>query len=178
MAIYVPIISIRLSSYHFPIIKNRAEVCRVRPTPRQSDAPVDISWSFPPTGCIKINTDGSFMLNSGLAGFGGVARDDQGRWLGSFCGRLGFVATSSLTAELWAIHSGLSLAKKYNMKKVIIETDSSNALMLLSVRSAVDSHPNRVVIEECRRLLSELGIAMMHTLRQGNNCACNKTKTS
>lgn len=45
--------------------------------------------SFPPPGYIKINTDGTFMQNSGLAGYGGVARDDRGRWLGGFVGPLG-----------------------------------------------------------------------------------------
>ncbi|KAF3616190.1 hypothetical protein FXO38_34710 [Capsicum annuum] len=93
------------------------------------------------------------MPNSGLAGFGGVARDDQGRWLGGFCGRLGFVATSSLTAE--RVESGEEVQHE-----------------------KVDSHPDRVVIEECRRLLSELGIAMMHTLRQGNNCTDETRKNA
>ncbi|KAH0746033.1 hypothetical protein KY285_007690 [Solanum tuberosum] len=61
--------------------------------------PIFISCVLLPEGCMKINTDGSFMPNSGLAGFGGVARDDQERWLGRFYGRLGMKATSSLTAK-------------------------------------------------------------------------------
>ncbi|CAN4097147.1 unnamed protein product [Withania somnifera] len=161
MAVHVPTIANWQSSYNFHTIEN---------------APVYISWSFPPSGFIKINTDGSFMPNSGLAGYGGVARDDQGRWLGGYFGRLGMVATSCLTAELWAIHGGLTIAKNYNLKKVIIETDSSHALMLLSVGDVVDSHPDHAVIEECRRLLSELGISIMHTLRQANNCADHLAK--
>ncbi|KAH0719717.1 hypothetical protein KY290_004632 [Solanum tuberosum] len=143
---------------------------------RQIDAPRYISWSFPPSGYIKINVDGSFMPNSGLAGYGGIARDDRGRWLGGFVGRLGVVTKSCLTAELWAIHGGLTVAKNFNLTNVIIETDSKVALMLMIKREAVNNHPDCNVIEECRRLMLELGVSIMHTLRQGNNCADHLAK--
>ncbi|KAL3355755.1 hypothetical protein AABB24_016765 [Solanum stoloniferum] len=143
---------------------------------RQIDAPRYISWSFPPFGYIKINVDGSFMPNSGLAGYGGIARDDRGRWLGGFVGRLGVVTKSCLTAELWAIHGGLTVAKNFNLTNVIIETDSNEALMLMIKREAVDNHPDYNVIKECRRLMLELGVSIMHTLRQGNNCADHLAK--
>lgn len=41
------------------------------------------------------------MPNSRLEGFGGVARDDKGRWIGEFYGRLSMKATSSLTSQLF-----------------------------------------------------------------------------
>lgn len=111
------------------------------------------------------------MQNSGLAGYGGIARDDKGRWLGGFVERLGMVTTSCLTVELWAIHGGLTLAKNFKLKNIIIETDSHEALMLMmSKGGAVDNHLDRELIEECQRLLSEHGISMMHTLREGNCC--------
>ncbi|KAH0719726.1 hypothetical protein KY290_006458 [Solanum tuberosum] len=124
-----------------------------------------ISWSFPLPGYIKINTDGTFMQNSRLAGYRGIVRDDKG-----------VVTTSCLTAELWDIHDGLTVAKNFNLKNVIIETDSREALILMSKGGAVDNHPDRDVIEECRRLLFELGISMMHTLREGNSCADHLAK--
>ncbi|OIT27716.1 putative ribonuclease h protein [Nicotiana attenuata] len=164
---------------HVPIGPRNATNCHFQSTKIQqsSTTPIFISWSFPPLGFIKINTDGSFMPNSGLAGFGGIARDDKGRWIGGFCGRLNMRATSSLTPELWAIHGGLTLAKSYNLKNVIIETDSSDALMWLSVEGNVpESHPDRVVMEECRSLISKLGITLIHTLRQGNTCADHLAK--
>ncbi|WMV50447.1 hypothetical protein MTR67_043832 [Solanum verrucosum] len=108
------------------------------------------------------------MQNSGLTGYRGIAREDKVRWLGGFVGRLGVVIMSCLTMKLWAIHGGSTLTKNFNLKKVNIETDSNEALMLMSKGGAVDNHLDHDVIEECRRLLSELGISMMHTLRQGN----------
>ncbi|XP_009795398.1 uncharacterized protein LOC142172713 [Nicotiana tabacum] len=183
MALYVP--GTNRQTIHLPVIEHTARGCHSQSTIKQSNAPVYINWSFPPSGFIKINTDDSFIPNSGLAGFGGVARDDKGRWIGGFYDRLSKKATSSLTLELWAIHGGLTLAKNYNLKKVIIETDSYDALMLLSVRNDIKSHLDHMllsvrndvkshldhyVIEEYRRLMSELQICLIHTLRQGNNC--------
>ncbi|KAH0722576.1 hypothetical protein KY290_005228 [Solanum tuberosum] len=65
--------------------------------------------------------------NSGLAGYRGIARDDRGRWLGGFVGSLGVVTMSCLTTELWAIHAGMTLAKNFNLNKVIIEKNSNEA---------------------------------------------------
>ncbi|WMV48818.1 hypothetical protein MTR67_042203 [Solanum verrucosum] len=96
------------------------------------------------------------MQNSGLAGYGGIVRDDK--------------------AELWAIYGGLIVAKNFNLKDVIIETDSHEELMLMSKGGVVDNHPDRYVIKECRCILSELGISMMHTLREGNSCADHLAK--
>ncbi|KAK4723405.1 hypothetical protein R3W88_026184 [Solanum pinnatisectum] len=106
----------------------------------------------------------------------GIVRDDKGRWLGGFVGRLGVVTMSCLTAELWAIHGGMTVAKNFNLKNVIFETDSRESLMLMSKGRAVNNHLDHDVIEECRRLLSELGISMMHTLREGNRCADHLAK--
>ncbi|KAK6777056.1 hypothetical protein RDI58_023773 [Solanum bulbocastanum] len=194
MAIYVPTAN-NWHYVHFPFFGYANNVHRAQPCiigyvsnvsdhdqsvvrhVRHRDAPSYISWSFPPPGHIKINTDGSFMQNSGLAGYGGIARDDRGRWLGGFVGRFGMVTTSCLTAELWAIHGGLTLAKNFKLKNVIIETDSREALMLImSKRGTVDNRPDRNVIKECQHMLSELGISMMHTLREGNNCVDHLAK--
>ncbi|KAG5579913.1 hypothetical protein H5410_050540 [Solanum commersonii] len=133
-----------------------------------------ISWSLPPSGYIKINTDETFMHNSGLARYRGIVRDDKGRWLGGFVGRLGVVTTLCLTVpgHTWRADRGeeLQLEERHH------ETNSCEVLMLTSKGGVVDNHPDRDMIEECRRLLFELGISMMHTLREGNRCADHLAK--
>ena len=37
-----------------------------------------VRWERPGQGKLKLNTDGSAQGNSGLAGGGGILRDDQG----------------------------------------------------------------------------------------------------
>ncbi|KAK4706417.1 hypothetical protein R3W88_034021 [Solanum pinnatisectum] len=41
-------------------------------------------WSFPPVGSIKINTDGSYLHETGKAGIGGIVRDSQGDLIMAF----------------------------------------------------------------------------------------------
>ncbi|TMW85923.1 hypothetical protein EJD97_022259 [Solanum chilense] len=126
--------------------------------------------------------DGTLMQNSGvsrtqgLARYGAILRDDKGRWLGGFVGRVGMVTTSCLTLKLWVIQGGLTVAKNFNLKNDIIKTDSREALMLTSKGGVVDNHPDGAVIEECRYFLFELGISVMHTLREGNSCANHLAK--
>lgn len=46
------------------------------------------NWKFSITRHIKINADGS-SVDHGWVSFGGVAKDDQGKWLEGFYGRIG-----------------------------------------------------------------------------------------
>lgn len=170
MAMFMPNFNLQ----HDPIstTQNTTQYCHLQSTIEKRNSPFLVSWSFPPPGYVKINTDGSFMPKSGEAGYGVIARDDKGMWLGGFYGRLDTKSTSSLTPELWAIHEALRQVKHCNLKKVIIETDSNEALMLISRAKKVDAnHPDHKVIEDCRILLSEVETCLIHTLRQGNNCA-------
>ena len=59
---------------------------------------------------IKVNTDGSSLGNPGPAGFGGLARDDQGKWLTGFAGFIG--DATILKAELWAVREAMMLIKE------------------------------------------------------------------
>ncbi|XP_073022635.1 uncharacterized protein [Primulina eburnea] len=60
-----------------------------------------VRWLRPPSGCFKLNVDGSARGTSGDSSAGGVVRDDSGRVVLSFSEFIG--AGSSLRAELWAV---------------------------------------------------------------------------
>lgn len=66
-----------------------------------------ISWTFPPTGWVKLNTDGSVKGSSGEAAGGGLIRDETGRWMVRFGVNIGICTVT--VAELWALFHGLSL---------------------------------------------------------------------
>ena len=72
--------------------------------------PKPIRWEKPPRGWIKLNTNGSSLGNSGLAGGGGVFRNDDGGWILGFSKHIGI--TSTFMAKLWAIWDGLALCKE------------------------------------------------------------------
>ncbi|KAJ1392540.1 Reverse transcriptase zinc-binding domain [Sesbania bispinosa] len=48
-----------------------------------------IRWSYPNTGWVKANVDGSVVQNSSIAGCGGVFRGSDGKWLTGFSYNLG-----------------------------------------------------------------------------------------
>ncbi|GLT71206.1 hypothetical protein SLA2020_432400 [Shorea laevis] len=84
-----------------------------------------VGWQPPLAGFVKLNTDGSALKNSSIAGAGGVFRDEFGNWL---CGFSHFVGiTTSLSIELWAIHEGLRIAIHRGYSKLLVETDSKAA---------------------------------------------------
>ena len=82
-----------------------------------------VRWEKPCTGWLKLNTDGASMGNMGLAGGGGLLRDENGSWVGGFARKIG--VASSFTIELWALRDGLLLCRQRNAQAVAVEVDAS-----------------------------------------------------
>ena len=76
----------------------------------------------PPHGFLKINIDGASKGNPGMAGFGGVIRDEKGHIKDIFHSHLG-TATNNM-AELMALEQCLEILVDSNSHNVIIEADS------------------------------------------------------
>jgi len=72
-----------------------------------------VRWEKTPHGWVKLNTDGAAAGNTGLAGCGGLLRDEHGNWLAGFARRIG--TTTSFVAELWGLRDGLSLCYNLNI---------------------------------------------------------------
>lgn len=79
---------------------------RVTKTVREPQI-IYLSWSPPPTGFYKINTDGS--LQNHKAGIGFILRNDLGLFVAGISRCIGTHSIS--TAELWAIKDALGLAR-------------------------------------------------------------------
>lgn len=60
----------------------------------------------------------------GPAQFGGLAHDDQGKWIGVFSGFLG--EATILKAELWAVHKDMLFIKEKGWIGAVVEVDSTN----------------------------------------------------
>ena len=44
----------------------------------------EVRWEKPPKGWSKLNTDGSILGSTSLAGCGGIVRNNQGGWVVGF----------------------------------------------------------------------------------------------
>lgn len=99
---------------------------------------IDVRWACPPSGWVKLNTDGSSKGNPGDGGCGGLIRDEAGQWVASFCCHIGIC--SAFTAELWGILRGLCLAWAKGFRRVLIESNSNTIVHILTKQVMSDNN--------------------------------------
>ena len=83
---------------------------------------IPVKWLKPPTGWMKLNTDGTSLGNLGAAGAGGLIRNCFGGWVKGFLRSVGFA--TSTTAEFWALRDGLILASQLGIQDIEVELDA------------------------------------------------------
>ncbi|CAN1163124.1 Putative ribonuclease H protein At1g65750 [Linum perenne] len=89
-----------------------------------------IGWRPTGEGWVSLNSDGSLYTNPSRAAAGGVLRDGDGRFLAAYAANLG--TCSIMRAELRGIVEGMKLAWERGVRKLLIQTDSREAVDLLS----------------------------------------------
>ena len=129
-----------------------------------------VRWYPPPFPYLKLNTDGSALVNPGPAGVGGVLRDHRGQWISSFSLRGGF-ATNNMV-ELAAVRQGLEMAWNKGYKLLHLELDSKVVLSWLTNHNINYLTNMLPLICDCRNLLhQEWEVHMHHVYREANGCA-------
>ncbi|KAJ1384279.1 Ribonuclease H domain [Sesbania bispinosa] len=127
-------------------------------------------WTPPPLGVLKVNTDESFLHDSGVAGLGVVIRSDTSEWL------LGVSsakhAQDPLHAELLAIQLGLSSAWEHGFPNLICESDSLEAITLINVDvRPLHNHLSSLVDIITSLLVRNWTVTFHHIFREGNSAA-------
>ncbi|KAF7824308.1 hypothetical protein G2W53_022452 [Senna tora] len=126
-------------------------------------------WSPPDTGWCKINVDGSFNEDSNNITCGGVIRDHEGKWIRGFSKKLG--KGCILLAEICGILEGLLLAWSNNLKQIIVESDSVQAVNLISV-NLDRNHPLYNITHKIKLLLAKAWTAkVVHISKDSNKVA-------
>ncbi|XP_071695403.1 uncharacterized protein [Rutidosis leptorrhynchoides] len=133
-----------------------------------------IGWALP-TGPYKMSTSGNCRFNqifsggiainppfdgtvqTGPSGFGGILRDERGRWVRGFIGFIG--DSDGLTVEFHGIHCGLLLLDKLGLKGSVLESGYLAATKWITDKSY---HPTTKVmincwdiVVNCRRLVDK-----------------------
>ena len=128
-----------------------------------------VRWERPDQGKLKLNIDGLAQGNSGLAGGGGVLRDDQGNWVLGYSRKIG--RTTSFLAEWWALRDGLHLCLSKNHLDVEVELDAKIIEYALTTTQQSDQ-PLYPLMDDCRFLATRFNhIQFKHCYCKANKCA-------
>nr|GMC99849.1 reverse transcriptase [Ipomoea batatas] len=131
-----------------------------------------LRWSKPESGWLKLNTDGRRNRRTGIAGCGGVFRDDKGNWIEGFIANLGIF--SSEEAEAWAVLKGLKIAWERGFRKVMVETDANNIVEALNMPNSGSNYRRLLanIIQDCKQwLMKPWDITVTHIFREQNRVA-------
>nr|GMC97865.1 putative RNA-directed DNA polymerase [Ipomoea batatas] len=131
-----------------------------------------LRWSKPESGWLKHNTHGRRNRRTGIAGCGGVFRDDKGNWIEGFIANLGIF--SSEEAEAWAVLKGLKIAWERGFRKVMVETDANNIVEALNMPNSGSNYRGLLanIIQDCKQwLMKPWDITVTHIFREQNRVA-------
>ena len=97
--------------------------------------------------------------------------------VGAFTRKIGY--SDNTTAEIWSLREGLQLAQQLNLhNNLLVDTDSKVAIHLIE-NCLNTSHPNNVLLSDCRWLMRTLGVQVInHVPREVNSCADALAKAS
>ena len=149
------------------MILNAPPILTREPAPLKEER----GWVAPELGNTKLNTDGSFIPATGLAGGGMVLRDSEGKIIFSACREIR-ACDNALTAELAACREGLELALFRTDAPIKVELDCAEAVTMITAR-VQDRSAHRTVIEEIRRLATMEGREVSFSL-----CCRSQNKVS
>ena len=127
-----------------------------------------VRWLPPPTGHLKLNSDGS-VRDSGHAAAGGLLRDSLGHWKHGFSANIGI--TSPLEAELWGLVYGLQVALSLNISDLLVELDSATLVSFFADTTTHNRSLSNLMIRCLHSVSSFASITFRHTLREGNQAA-------
>ncbi|XP_062005947.1 uncharacterized protein LOC133723132 [Rosa rugosa] len=138
-------------------------------SPLRAKAPkfIPVVWEAPPSGWIKVNTDGSFSGTT-RASFGGVFRDSEGLFLGGFS--YNATVPSAIDAEVLAIIEAINVALVRRWTHIWLETNSILALRYFKNPGLI---PWRLRTSwlNCLHKVSQITFRMTHIFREGNALA-------
>ncbi|KAK9983118.1 hypothetical protein SO802_032643 [Lithocarpus litseifolius] len=128
-----------------------------------------IRWEKPTSGWMKLNTNGSSDDLVGVAGGGGLIRDEQGNWVAGYTRRVG--KANSFTAEAWALRDGLVLCCQLNLSSIVVESDAKALIDALN-NPVHDISVVSPLLDDCKQLAAQFSrIVFRHIYREANSCA-------
>ncbi|KAL4362376.1 hypothetical protein GQ457_04G024310 [Hibiscus cannabinus] len=122
-------------------------------------------WLPPPRGWVKVNADGAVGDSPVMEASGGVICDEASEWLLGFAHNIR--SCSILCSKLWAAFDSLSLAWRRGFRKVILELDNMQAVLILNGESSAPGD-NLLVVRIKELLVKQWDVRVRHIVREAN----------
>ncbi|KAL5781686.1 hypothetical protein ACOSP7_006715 [Xanthoceras sorbifolium] len=124
------------------------------------------SWSPPPAGSLKLNTDAAVKSGFSVMGSGAVVRDSQGKVVAASAKPLlGFFPAE--LGELLALREGLLVAKELSLIVEWVELDAANVVARVfnsCPRSFMDP-----IVSDIKALFRAVGVSNCHAIPRSRN---------
>ncbi|KAK8581491.1 hypothetical protein V6N12_071712 [Hibiscus sabdariffa] len=118
------------------------DIC-VSTRPRSTPTIVYHQWKKPAPGWLCLNTDASISTPDGVRTIGGALRDSFGAWIRDYCKCIG--KASTIQAELWSIYVELQVTWSFGTVRLVIQSDSSQAIIKLVLDPSAMCHSMQLV---------------------------------
>lgn len=129
---------------------------------------LSVRWLPPPTGFVKVNTDGSEI--KGFIQGGAVYRDLMGFVIAAFSRRMG--KGQAYEAELTSAIEGITMAIMKGWRKLILEADSMHVVSLFQNQDAAEiPWKFKAVWDWMNEMLCDVEFWATHIYREGNTVA-------
>lgn len=147
---------------HWPTLCHIVE--RLKPIQKWTQ----VIWKKAQEGTVKINTDGSYLHDSGRAGIGGIVRDSSGDLIMAFS--LSVPCISSNMAEALAAEFGMKWCCLQRHTNFILELDSLVIANMVNNRGS-NNLKLKQIIDRIVKLKYLHGVQVSHCYREGNQVA-------
>lgn len=138
----------------------------------QADGDGDVVWAKPQPDTVKVTVDAAIFENRDETGFGVVARDSTGALIQTKTMiKQGLV--SPVLAEAMAVKEALSWIDSMRWPKTVLESDCLVVIQAIRSLTPMRSHFG-LIIEECRRLLSQSNKVYLHFIKRSANMVAHQ----
>ncbi|XP_062021093.1 uncharacterized protein LOC133737577 [Rosa rugosa] len=142
----------------------------VHPTHGKTKIRKRTKWQLPPSGRLKLNTDGAYHGSTGQGGIGAVLRDEFGVCLAAIARPFSHVS-SAFQMELEAMRAGLLLIIHQGMDGVDIETDCAAVVTALQ-GNMEDLSEVGCIVEDCKDYMRAIPSCNLRSIyREANGVA-------
>jgi hypothetical protein len=115
---------------------------------------IELSWTRPPEGVLKVNFDGAYNYRTQKAALGVIIRNNMGEPVPTAWRAL-FGCRDAEEAETWACLDGIRLAGRWSDMSLILESDCSLLVEKIN-KKAMDRSVTAGLIQEIKQELSEI----------------------